>query len=250
MDSRDIRISPALPVAGLMSIVALAAPLSAQAGAGAAMTAAPRAEGPAELLVHLASGFRDHHVGDAVPLVVELEWAGELDFDASAWGVRVGAGMLLTPGGHLDTGLTLGAGLLHDVRGARGTLSRPGIRLLLGASWLRVEEPLAGTWRQWDLPLAVTVGVVGPAPGLEGRLWAAPRIQLRAARGPSPGEAGWHTSMGGGLSLGFQGHLSGGALAGFGGRITADALVIDGLRPGRDLEWGASLGIGYLHTLF
>lgn len=250
MDLRDIRLTPTLPVAGLLLGLSLGAPLAAQAGAGAAMTAAPRAEGPGELLVHAASGFRDHHVGDLVPLLVEVEWAGELDFDASAWGVVVGAGALLTPGGHLDTGLTLGAGFLHDVRGARGTLSQPGIRLLLGASWLRVEEPLAGTWKQWDLPLAVTVGVVGPAPGLEGRLWAAPRIQLRAAWGPSPGEAAWDTSMGGGLSLGFQGHLSGGALAGFGGRIAADALVIDGLRPGGDLEWGVSLGIGYLHTLF
>lgn len=213
--------------------------------------APPRPEGPGELVVYLTSGFRDHATGDLVPLVAEIEWAGELGFDSNAWGAVAGGGPLFTPDDGLEPGFTLGGALLYDLRGARGTITRWPLRLLLGASYLQLEEPGAGTWKQWDVPLALTAGLVGPAPGVEARLWASPRAQLRIRR-PAGGDGSWSVGPGAGLAVGAQLHPSQGALQGFGARLGADLLVgaAPGPGPGDAVEWGLSAGIGYLHTLF
>ncbi|NIP60735.1 MAG: hypothetical protein GWM92_20155, partial [Gemmatimonadetes bacterium] len=114
----------------------------------------------------------------------------------------------------LDTGFTVGGALLRDLRGARGTLDRTPLRLLLGASYLQVEETGAGTWRRWDVPVGVSLGLVGPVPGLEARAWAAPRLQLRVRRPVVVGGADWHAGPAGGLTVGAQLHSSRGGLAG------------------------------------
>lgn len=236
----------------LSAALVLVSPLAAQAGAGAGMLAPTRPEGPAERVVYLSTGFRNHAAGDLVPLLAEVEWAGEMGFDEGAWGAVAGGGVLLTPTGRLDTGFTVGGALLRDLRGARGTLERTPLRLLLGASYLQVEEPGAGMWRQWDVPMGVSLGLVGPVPGLEARAWAAPRLQLRVRRPAIVGGGDWSAGLGGGLSLGTQLHSSRGELAGFGLRVAADLLVgaAPGPGPGGTVEWGASAGIGYLHTVF
>jgi len=232
-------------VGALTATLVLTSPLAAQAGAGTGMLAPTRPEGPGERVVYVSSGFRNHAAGDLVPVVAEVEWAGEMGFDEGAWGAVAGGGVLLTPARRLETGFTFGGALLRDLRGARGTLERTPLRLLLGASYLQVEEPGAGTWRQWDVPVGVSLGLVGPVPGLEARAWAVRRPAV-------VGGADWHAGPAGGLSVGAQLHSSRGGLAGFGVRLAADLLVgaAPGSGPGGAVEWGASAGIGYLHTLF